>query len=207
MFIGLVSLGLYGKQQDKKLADAKQAVKHSIATYDFANKKPNELNGELRNLYAQIRDETVHTNAPGQAEFVRKSEVIRASIAYLDEYATFSSAVGKVLTGQQLGGKFISSEDALKQADKWQKFNDELKKTPQPVQVRKFNDVLIASSANQVVIAKKASDAYKANDEAALKVQTKAANDELAKMQAVYSDMYAQIRANQAIIGQLASSL
>ncbi len=207
IFASLIGLGLYGRQQDKKLANAKTAIKQSAATYNFASQKPEDITASLGKLYQQIQSQTVHTNAPGQADFVRKSEDIRTQIAYLSEVATYSNSVGKLLTGQQFGGKFVSSDDALKQADKWQKFNDELKKAAQPVQVRKFNDVLVASTANQVVIAKKASDAYKANDEAALKEQTKAANDELAKMQAVYSDMYAQIRANQNTISVLAGAL
>lgn len=207
IFASLIGMGLYGRQQDKKLADAKTAIKQSVATYDFASQKPEDIETSLIILSTQIRDKTVHTNAPGQAEFMKKSAEIQNTLTHLSQMASYSNNVGKLMTGQQFGGKFVSSDDALKQADKWQKFNDELKKTTQPVQVRKFNDVLVASTANQVVIAKKASDAYKANDEAALKEQTKAANDELAKIQAVYSDMYAQIRANQAVISDLAKTL
>jgi hypothetical protein len=57
--------------------------------------------------------------------------------------------------------------------------------------VRKQHDVLVVSTANQVVIATKASDAYKANDATTIAAQTKAANDELAKMQASASTLLA----------------
>lgn len=207
LLASFTGLGLYNRQQEQKLASAKKSVQQTIASYNFDAQKSDDVQQSLTALYAQVRDKTVHTNAQGQAEFMQSSEQIRQSIAYLSEYAAYSKKVGDLLVNKQLGGKFVSSDDALAQAKKWQDFNTELTKIAVPVMVRKQHDVLVVSTANQVVIATKASDAYKANDATTIAAQTKAANDELAKIQAVYDDVYALVRTQQSNIVAIAKTL
>lgn len=200
LLIVFAGFGMYQRQQEQKIADAKKAVQQTVRSYNFDAQKTDDAQESLMGLYAQVRDKTLHTNAPGQADFVQKSEQIRQSITYLMQYSTYSKEIGAMLAGKQLGGKFISSDDALAQAKKWQTFNDELKKKIEPVMVRKQHEVLITSTANQIAIANKASDAYKANDATTIAAQSKAANDELAKIQAVYDDVYTAVRAQQSLI-------
>ena len=207
MLGAFTALGMYNRQQEQKLATAKTSVKQAVQKYSYNAQTSSDIEKSLGELYGQIQSLTIHTNAPGQSEFIKKSEEIRQSIAYLMEYSAYSKKVGVLLVGQQFGGKFISSDDALAQAKKWQDFNAALKKISAPVMVRKQHDVLVASTANQVVIATKASDAYKANDATTIAAQSKAANDELAKIQAVYDDVYALVRVQQGQIVVLSNKL
>lgn len=186
--------------QEKALRQAKNAVIGQLQAYKYDAQTSGDIEQSLTALTAQIRDKTARTSASGQGDFERQSQDMQTAITHLVQVATYTKKVGTLLSGQQFGGKFISSDDATKQAEKWQTFNDALKKIDAPVFVRTQHDVLVASTAAQVAIAKKASEAYKANDSAALAVQTKAANDELAKIKAVYDDMYASVRGQQTLI-------
>jgi hypothetical protein len=200
LLVGFTGLGIYNRQQEQKLANAKKSVQQAVQSYNFNTQKPDDIEKSLGALYGQIQSLTVYTNAPGQSDFMKKSESIRQSIAWLTEYSTYSKKIGAMLADKQLGGKFVSSDDALAQAKKWQDFNDALKKFQAFALIQKQHDVLVASSANQVAIANKASDAYKANDATTIAAQSKAANDELSKIQAVYDDVYASVRVQQALI-------
>jgi hypothetical protein len=207
LLVGFTGLGIYNRQQEQKLANAKKSVQQVVKSYNFNTQKPDNVEKSLGSLYGQIQNQTVHTNAPGQSDFMKKSESIRQSIAWLTEYSTYSKKIGAMLVDKQLGGKFISSDDALAQAKKWQDFNDALKKFQAFALIQKQHDALVASTANQVAIANKASDAYKANDATTIAAQSKAANDELAKIQAVYDDIYASVRAQQVQIIETTSKL
>ncbi len=207
IFAGFTGLGMYNRQQEQKLANAKKSVQQVVQTYDFNAQKSGDIMLSLGSLSKQIFDKTVHTTAPGQSEFMRKSTEIQLAITHMTQFAEYSKKVGVLLADKQLGGKFVSSDDAMAQAKKWQDFNEALKKIAEPVSVRKQHDVLVASTANQVAIATKASDAYKANDATTIEAQTKAANDELTKIQSVYDDVYALVRAQQSQIISVSKTL
>lgn len=195
---------LYAKviavREQQKLANAEQALNVAIQQYAYDGKSTVKLDESLTNFALDIKKLTIKTNAPGQAEFEAKSVKIQKAILSLASTATYAKQFGGLLAGQQLGGKFVSADDAANLAKKWQVFNDVLKKLNPPSELQKQHQVLVASTANQVAIANKASDAYKANDSATIAAQTKAAADELAKIQAVYDDIYSYVRAQQGLI-------
>lgn len=213
MYVGLIVTApfVYAKYQDmrqqQKIAAAQKRVNEVLQTYAYTPQDGSDVSEWLLGLNGALYKSAGPSEVYDQTNFGKQLASLQNDITHLEQVATYSKKVGTLLAGQQFGGKFMNSDDALKQAAKWQAFNDELNNNVASAFVQKQHDVLVKSVAEQVAIAKKASEAYKANDSAALAAQTKAAADELAKIQAVYDDMYALVRAQQAVIAMTITKL
>ncbi len=194
-------------QQEVKLQNAKTQIQQSLKNYNYDMQTTGGTSKSLEQLAATIKNETINTSAKNQNKFEAKSALLQQAITNLATASVYSTHIGDLLVGQQYGGKFTSAEDTANLAKKWQRFNTELQSIKPLSGLQKQHEVLTASSANQVIIATNASQAFKDGDATTIAAQTKNANAETAKIQAVYDDIYAFVRAQQTDIVQITRTL